>query len=64
MVNRCYLCKNAEESCNHILLWCPIFYSIWSMVYGMMGLNCAIAGSVRRNYGFGRVCVKRKNYYG
>lgn len=39
VVNRCYLCKANEESCNHLLLGCPMTYSIWSTVFGLMGLN-------------------------
>lgn len=46
MFNRCVLCKNVE-SCNHILLWCPAVYCIWSTVHGLMGLTCVVAGSVR-----------------
>lgn len=38
MVNRCFLCKMDAESCNHILLWRPIVYSIW-LVYGLLGIN-------------------------
>lgn len=33
MVNACYLCKQATETCNHLLLW--VSYSIEVMVYGL-----------------------------
>lgn len=26
LVNVCYFCKKAEESCNHVLLQCPVAY--------------------------------------
>lgn len=47
IVNRCYLCKEAVESCNHILLWCPVAYSLWHLVYGLMDINWVIAGRVK-----------------
>lgn len=45
MINGCFLCKAGEESCDHILLWCPAVYSIWSTVYGLLGLSWVMAGS-------------------
>lgn len=33
LTNSCFLCKNNTETCNHLLLWCPIMYFLWSMVY-------------------------------
>lgn len=39
MVNRCYLCKMEAESCNHLLLWCPVVYRLWSMIYGLLGIK-------------------------
>lgn len=35
------------ESCNHILLRCPIAYSLWCLLYGLMGINWVMAESVR-----------------
>lgn len=35
------------ETCNRILLWCPVVYNIWTMIYCFMGLNWVIAGFVR-----------------
>lgn len=32
LVNGCYLCFKAEEFCYHILLWCPIAYSLWCTI--------------------------------
>lgn len=28
LVNDYYFCKKAAESCNHVLLWCPVVYNI------------------------------------
>lgn len=34
MVSWCCLYKRAEETCDHILLRCPIAYSLWALAYG------------------------------
>lgn len=47
MVNRCYLCMSAVESCNHILLWCPTAYNLWCMIYELLRINQVMAGLVR-----------------
>lgn len=39
MVNDCYMCKKTTKSCNHILLWCPVVYNIWTIVNGLLGIN-------------------------
>lgn len=61
-VNRCYLCKQDAESCNHILLRCPIAYSLWFMVYGLLGINWVIAGTLREElWAWGNVCKQKKH---
>lgn len=35
MVNVCYSCKRATETCNHLLLWCPMVYNLWFTIYGI-----------------------------
>lgn len=47
MVNRCFMCKMSAETCNHLLLWCPMVYSLWNMIYELLGINWVVAGSVR-----------------
>lgn len=47
IVNGCLLCLNAEESCNHLLLWCHIAYRLWCMIYSLLGIEWVVAGSVR-----------------
>lgn len=60
-VNRCYLCKKAAETCNHLLLWCPVACSLWSMVYGLFGISCVIVGSVKDEiWAWGSLCKKKK----
>lgn len=49
MVNRCYLCKEVVESCNH-LLWCLVTYNIWNMVYSFLGINWVIGGAVKNEF--------------
>lgn len=45
LVNDCSLCNGAEESSNHVLLWCPTVYKLWSVVYGVPGIKWVVAGS-------------------
>lgn len=47
MVNGCYICKKAAESCNYIILWCPVEYSIRTIVYELLDINWVIADEVR-----------------
>ncbi|XP_021911993.1 uncharacterized protein LOC110825801 [Carica papaya] len=46
LINGCYCCFQAEETCNHLLLWCPMPYNLWCMVHGLLGIEWVIAGSV------------------
>lgn len=47
LVNACYFCKRTEESCNHLLLWCPVIYKLWIMFYDLLGISWDMTGSVR-----------------
>lgn len=47
LTNRCFLCNCNEESCNHILLWCPLTHNLWTLVYSLLGISWVIAGSVK-----------------
>lgn len=47
MMNDCFLCKREGESCNHISFGCSFVYKLWIMVYGLLGISWAIAGTVR-----------------
>lgn len=46
LANRCYLCKADEETCDHILLFCPVTHSLWMAVISMMWVSWVMAGNV------------------
>lgn len=37
IVNRCFLCENNNETCNHLLLRCSVSHNLWSTILGLMG---------------------------
>jgi hypothetical protein len=39
IIDRCCLCKLSGESVDHILLHCPLARELWSMVFGLFGLD-------------------------
>lgn len=47
MVNGCYMCMQEVEPYKHLLLPCPAAYSIWTMVYGLLGVSWVMSGSVK-----------------
>lgn len=60
MVNKCYLCMNAVESCNHLLLWCPAAYDLWNMIYGLLGIKWVMSGAVREEIlAWDELCKRR-----
>lgn len=48
MVNESFLCKKDVESCNHIILWCPFVYKLWTLAYGLLDFNWVMTGLVRK----------------
>lgn len=50
LVNGCFLCRKAEETWNHILLWCLVAYSLWTLVYGLLGISWVIAGNMKNKF--------------
>lgn len=44
-MNRCFHCKNGLETCNHLLLGCHTSHKLQSMVLGLLGLSCVMAGT-------------------
>ncbi|XP_074315025.1 uncharacterized protein LOC141651203 [Silene latifolia] len=42
MINRCVLCKNAQETHDHLLLSCPFSQDIWLSLKRWMGLGNAV----------------------
>lgn len=45
IVNCCYLCLSVEESCNNLLLWCPMAYGIWNMICDLLGIDWVMSGT-------------------
>lgn len=64
MVKQCCLCKRAEDSCNHVLLWCPIAHSLWTMAYGILGFNWIMAGILRSELWAWKGLTEQKKYLG
>ena len=62
MVNRCCLCKTAEESVDHLLIHCPVAKEMWDNVLSLFGvswvmpchvrglIDCWLRGLVRHQY--------------
>ena len=47
LVNRCSLCKDREESANHILIHCDRRRQLWTMLLTTFGLVWVFPASVR-----------------
>lgn len=61
LVSGCYLCMEAVESCNHLLLWCPVTYSLWNIVHSLLGINWIIGGTVKNElWVWDEICKKLK----
>ena len=41
----CYMCKS-NGVVDHILLYCPIVYELWSMVFTLFGIHWAMPKTV------------------
>lgn len=42
---QCLLCKVEEETCNHILLFCPFAWLVWSNIMAWWGIQWVLPGS-------------------
>ena len=47
--NRCYLCKNEEETIDHLLLFCEKVGMLWLLILSLFGVQWVMHSSVRRN---------------
>ena len=47
LVNRCFLCQEAEELVDHLLLHCSKTRVLWELLFSLFGVNWIISGSVR-----------------
>ncbi|XP_019234325.1 PREDICTED: uncharacterized protein LOC109214820 [Nicotiana attenuata] len=45
--NRCYMCRQAAETTNHLLLHCSVVYDIWCMFYSIFGLSWVMPQSTK-----------------
>jgi hypothetical protein len=39
LVNRCCMCKQNEESVNHLLIHCDVTHALWSAIFTHFGLS-------------------------
>ena len=46
-MNRCFLCKGEEESCDHILLHCSKASLLWQLVFSLLGVVWVVHSSVK-----------------
>ena len=47
MPNRCYMCKEEEETSVHILLHCPKARILWQLIFALFGVQWVMHPSVR-----------------
>ncbi|XP_028086494.1 uncharacterized protein LOC114287362 [Camellia sinensis] len=59
----CIFCKEVVESVNHVLLFCPFTWKIWSRILNWWGIQWVISGSVNSllNWCTGIKLKKQKN---
>ena len=47
--NRCFLCKNEEETIDHLLLFCEKARMLWLLIFSLFGVQWVMHSSVKRN---------------
>ncbi|XP_060187660.1 uncharacterized protein LOC132616913 isoform X2 [Lycium barbarum] len=50
VVNMCAMCKQANESVNHLFLHCPAAARLWYFFYSMLGLQWAMPFNIKDAY--------------
>ena len=45
--NRCYLCKEEEETCDHILIHCLKARLLWNLIFALFGIQWVLSCSIR-----------------
>ena len=46
LVNKCFLCKGEEESCDHIIFHCSKASLLWQLVFSLFGVvGCCLPQS-------------------
>ena len=49
MLNRCYLCKEKEETTDHLFLFCKKATMLWSLIFSPFGVQWVLHSSIKRN---------------
>ena len=49
MPNRCYLCKEKEETTDHLILFCKKVTMLWSLIFSFFGVQWVLHSSIKRN---------------
>ena len=45
--NRCYLCKEEKETCDHILIHCLKARLLWNLIFALFGIQWVLSCSIR-----------------
>ena len=45
--NRCYLCKEEEETSDHILIHCSKARLLWQLIFALFGIQWVLSCSIR-----------------
>lgn len=45
--NRCYLCGSAEETIHHLLLHCPVTFSLRQIIFSLFGISWVFPMTVK-----------------
>ena len=49
MPSRCYLCKEKEETNDHLILFCKKATILWSLIFSLFGVQWVLHSSVKKN---------------
>ena len=49
MSNRCYLCKEKEETSNHLIPLCKKATVLWSLIFSILGVQWVLHSLIKRN---------------
>ena len=49
MLSRCYLCKEKEETNDHLILFCKKATILWSLIFSLFGVQWVLHSSVKKN---------------
>ena len=49
MPNRCYLCKEKEETSDHLILFCKKATMLWILIFSLFSVQWVLHSSIKRN---------------